>query len=68
MEEQYKVIHTFKDLEDNGHIYNANKDIYPREGLEPTEKRIKELSTTKNKIGKILIEKIETVEETKAAE
>lgn len=71
MEEQYKVTHTFKDLEDNGYIYKANKDIYPREGLEPTKKRIKELSTTKNKIGKALIEKIETAEteeETETAE
>ena len=64
MEEKYKVICSFKDLEDNEHIYIANKDIYPREGLEPTKKRIKELSSTKNKIGKVLIEKIEETEVT----
>lgn len=57
--EKYRVINSFKDFEDNEHIYIANKDIYPREGLEPTKKRIKELSSTKNKIGKVLIEKIE---------
>lgn len=57
--EKYKVIISFKDLEDNGHIYIKDKDIYPREGLEPTKKRIKELASAKNKIGKILIEKIE---------
>lgn len=57
--EKYKVINSFKDLEDNGHIYIKDKDIYPREGLEPTKKRIKELASTKNKIGKILIEKTE---------
>lgn len=64
MEEKYKVIHSFKDLEDNEHIYIANKDVYPREGLEPTKKRIKELSSTKNQIGKVLIEKIEETEVT----
>ncbi len=69
MDEKYKVVHTFKDLEDNEHIYLENKDIYPRNGLEPTKKRIKELSSTKNKIGKILIEKVEnTVEEIQTTE
>lgn len=57
--EKYRVVNSFKDLEDNNHIYIKNKDIYPREGLEPTKKRIKELTSTKNKIGKVLIEKIE---------
>ena len=59
MGEKYKVIKTFKDLEDDGHIYIANKNIYPRDGLEPTKKRIKELTSNKNKIGEILIEKLE---------
>lgn len=59
MGEKYKVVKTFKDLEDDGHIYIANKDIYPRDGLEPTKKRIKELTSNKNKIGEILIEKLE---------
>lgn len=57
--EKYLVIYkAFKDLEDNKYIYKKG-DIYPREGLEPTKKRIKELSSTKNKIGKALIQKIE---------
>ena len=43
--EKYRVINSFKDFEDNEHIYIVNKDIYPREGLEPTKKRIKELSS-----------------------
>lgn len=64
MQEKYKVVYTFKDLEDNEHIYIANKDIYPREGLKPSKNRIKELSSTKNKIGKVLIEKIEKTETT----
>lgn len=68
MEEKYRVIYTFKDLEDNEHIYVANKDIYPREGLEPTKKRIKELASEKNKIGKVLIQKIEEPAETEEKE
>ena len=60
--EKYRVINSFKDLEDNNHIYIKDKDIYPREGLEPTKKRIKELTSTKNKIGKVLIEEIENEE------
>lgn len=64
MEERYRIIHSFKDLEDNNHIYIANKDIYPREGLEPTKKRIKELTSNKNRIGEVLIEKLEEPEVT----
>lgn len=56
--EKYEVVHRFKDLEDNDYIYKVG-DIYPREGIEPTKKRIKELSTEKNKIGEVLIKKIE---------
>lgn len=68
--EKYLVIYkAFKDLEDNGYIYRKG-DIYPREGLEPTKKRIKELTSTKNKIGKVLIEEIEEtqIEETMSEE
>jgi hypothetical protein len=57
----YKVIEKFKDLKDNDHIYEVN-DIYPRKDIkleDIPQKRIKELTTTKNKIGKILIEEIE---------
>lgn len=60
MEEKYISIRQkpWKDLEDNDHIYR-NGDIYPREGLEPSKGRIKELTTNKNKIGEILIKKVE---------
>ncbi len=55
--EKYIVIYErFKDLEDNEYIYEKG-DTYPREGLEPSKERIKELSTKKNKIGEILIKK-----------
>lgn len=61
--EKYEVVYkAFKDLKDNDHIYKKG-DIYPREGLKPTKKRIEELSTKANKIGKILIKKIELDEE-----
>ena len=50
--EKYRVLENFKDLQDNNNVYLKNvkgKDVYPREGLEPT----------KNKLKKVLIEKIE---------
>lgn len=64
---EYKVIKRFKDLKDNDHIYEEN-DVYPRAGVkleDIPQKRIKELTTKKNKIGEILIkeESAEKVEE-----
>lgn len=57
--DKYVVVYKiFRDLEDNDYIYKQN-DIYPREGLTPTKERIKELSSKKNKIGEILIKKVE---------
>ena len=50
----YKVIHSFKDLQDNEHIYKIG-DIYPRKGVQADKERIDELKTAKNKIGKPLI-------------
>ena len=51
---RYKVVHKFKDLQDNGHIYNVG-DTYPRHGVHAGKERIDELKTAKNKIGKPLI-------------
>ena len=67
--EKYIVVYNkgFKDLEDNNHIYRKG-DIYPREGLEPTKKRIKELASEKNKIGKVLIQKVEEEQEAEKTE
>lgn len=50
----YKVIVPFSDLQDNNHVYNVN-DVYPRKGVKPSEERIEELASDKNKIGKPLI-------------
>lgn len=56
--DKYVVVYSrFKDLKDNNHIYRKG-EIYPREGLEPTKERIKELSSKKNKIGEVLIKKV----------
>ena len=57
--EKYIVIYKiFKDLQDKEHIYKKG-DTYPREGYQPTQKRIKELASKNNKIGETLIKKIE---------
>jgi hypothetical protein len=52
----YTVKHFFLDLQDNGYPYNPGDD-YPREGLEPSPERIKELSSDKNLRETALIEK-----------
>lgn len=51
-----KVIRAFLDLQDNEYLYDVG-DEYPREGLEPSPERIKELQGSDNKIGEPLIEK-----------
>lgn len=56
---KYVVLHDFKDLEDNGYVYFKD-DFYPRkENKKVTEKRIQELMSDKNKIGKPLIKEQE---------
>lgn len=65
MEEKYIVVYkAFKDIEDNEYLYKKG-DIYPREGLKPTKKRINELSSKKNKIGEVLIEAVKVEKEDK---
>lgn len=58
----YRVIHFFTDLKDNSHPYNVG-DKYPREGVNPTTRRIEELSSKFNLQGKPLIEFVEDVAE-----
>lgn len=60
MSEKYVSIREkpWKDLKDNNYIYKKG-DIYPREGLKPTKKRIEELTTINNKIGEVLIQKVQ---------
>lgn len=54
---KYKVVHRFRDLQDNDHIYKVG-DTYPRKEIkieDVSTERIEELSGTQNKIGEILI-------------
>ncbi|MCT1577534.1 hypothetical protein M3E13_11460 [Oceanobacillus kimchii] len=52
---KYIVVEDFKDLEDNDFIYTKD-DLYPREeNKNVDEKRIKELSSIKNKRNRVLI-------------
>lgn len=54
---KYRVISAFNDLLDNGFLYTSGS-AYPREGAHPTEGRIAELASSKNKRGKPLIEEV----------
>ena len=54
----YRVIHYFEDLQDFNHKYRVG-DIFPRSGLNVSDKRLKELSGKDNRQKKPLIEKIE---------
>ena len=58
---QYRVIHKFKDLKDNGYIYNVG-DTYPRHDVTVSKERLNELKTSKNKIGVPLIKAERTKE------
>lgn len=53
----YKVIEDFTDLQDKMYTYTVGM-TYPRDGYIPTEKRISELSGTRNKLGRPVIELI----------
>ena len=56
---KYIVVKDFTDLQDDNHVYMAGDDLYPRDGYEPSEERIAELSTDKNKRGEVLIQEME---------
>jgi len=51
-QKKFVVVEDFKDLQDKNKVYTKG-DIFPTEGKPVT--RIKELSTTKNKLNKVLI-------------
>lgn len=61
----YRVIETFHDMQDNNYLYELGKE-YPRKGMTVLPSRIKELATSKNRMGKPLIEEVETEKSTKA--
>ena len=41
--DRYKVVKSFKDLEDNNFMYGAPNGLYPREDLEVSQDRINEI-------------------------
>lgn len=63
----YRTLTYWEDLKDGRHPYNKG-DVYPREGLKPSDARIKELSTTMNIRGTKLIEEIPEKEPEKEPE
>lgn len=60
----YTVIKSFTDMQDNNFLYKEG-DTFPRNGLDVLPSRIKELATTTNRRGEILIK--ETEDEPKMA-
>lgn len=54
----YKVIKFFTDLQDNRHPYNVG-DVYPREGVTVSQKRLDELASDKNRQKTPLIQKVD---------
>lgn len=60
----YEVIRDFTDLQDNEYLYTVG-DIFPRDGLEVSEERIKELSSSQNLQKRPLIKKVESKQYTK---
>ena len=53
----YKVIKYFTDLQDKEHPYNSG-DTFPRDGIQVSAERLKELSGKDNKQGTPLIEEV----------
>lgn len=54
------VINAFLDLQDAEYLYDVG-DAYPRDGLEPSEERIKELLGSDNLQGQPMIKAVKTV-------
>nr|DAE99052.1 MAG TPA: hypothetical protein [Caudoviricetes sp.] len=54
------VVNAFLDLKDNEHLYEVG-DAYPRDGIEPSEERIKELLGSDNLQGQPMIKAVKTV-------
>lgn len=58
----YRVVHEFFDLEDeNKTIYHVG-ETFPYDSREISKKRLKELSSKKNKIGDVLIEYVDVLD------
>lgn len=57
----YRVIKYFTDLQDGNHAYEVG-DIYPREGLTVSEKRIAYLASSNNRQYEPVIAQVEVEE------
>lgn len=64
---KYKVKKFFMDGQDGNHSYITG-DIYPRDGLTPSDERIAELASTNNRLGEILIEPVQSTAQKKEEE
>ena len=53
----YRVIKYFTDLQDNDHAYQVG-DVFPRPGMDVSEKRLAELASAENKQRVPLIEEV----------
>lgn len=60
---KYTVIEYFEDLQDNRYAYHVG-DVFPREGVVVSAKRLEELSTNKNKRKRPLIAVVDEPKET----
>ncbi len=56
---RYKVLVSFSDDKDNFSVYIAGRDIYPREGYKPSEKRVEYLLGSENNFKRPVIEPID---------
>lgn len=61
----YRVVKAFTDLQDDNHLYKEG-DTFPRKGFDVLPSRIKELATTTNRRGEILIKEIDEPKPKKA--
>lgn len=59
--QEYVALQYFEDKEDDRTAYDFGT-VYPREGYEPTEERIQELLSDKNKQGRPVIAELKRLE------
>lgn len=63
--DSYRVVKYFTDLQDDEHVYHVG-DAYPRDGVDVTDSRVKELSGDENLQGQPLIEKVNDEQPTRS--
>lgn len=63
--DRYRVLKYFTDLHDGEHAYNVG-DAYPRDGVDVTDSRVKELLGDENLQGQPLIEKVNDEQPTRS--